>query len=473
MKILAFLILSALVAGAIGAELNTLKSFLNENPQEGGRHLAVLVAGSNSFWNYRHQSDVFHAYQILIANGMPEKNIVVLAYDDIASDSSNPFPGKVFNKPDPNGIGVDVYAGVKIDYKGDDVTPANFLSVLSGDITNIKGGNGRALDSNSNDNIFVFFSDHGAAGLIAFPNSELYANDLIKTLKSMSESNKFNKLVFYLEACESGSMFEKILPNNIKVYATTASNSDLSSWATYCSPDDKVNGKSIGSCLGDEYSVNWMEDSDEKSRKKEKESLDAQFKTVKSKTKDSPVQVFGDMTFVNDTIWDYEGNVSSKETSSLATRIINKFEKFAKKIYEKIFGKNKEKMENKIKNKEYKKYLEKAKLSVVNSREVKLKYLYEQAQMKNDLASYDAYENEVIHMRNADSIFKAFNEVYGITDKSVAEFNFDCLKEVVEGYKKYCQWGEYDLKYVKNMALACENNNEIELVKTLHLICKA
>jgi legumain len=45
----------------------------------------------------------------------------------------------------------------------------------------------------------------------------------------------------YLEACESGSMFQG-LPDNIKVYATTASNAVESSWATYCDGDDVVDG---------------------------------------------------------------------------------------------------------------------------------------------------------------------------------------------------------------------------------------
>lgn len=60
---------------------------------------AVLVAGSYTWFNYRHQADVFHAYQMIINKGFDPKNIIVLAYDDIATDSRNPFPGKVFNKP--------------------------------------------------------------------------------------------------------------------------------------------------------------------------------------------------------------------------------------------------------------------------------------------------------------------------------------------------------------------------------------
>jgi len=47
-------------------------------------HWAVLVAGSNGFWNYRHQADICHAYKTLRKNGVPESNIIVMSYDDIA-----------------------------------------------------------------------------------------------------------------------------------------------------------------------------------------------------------------------------------------------------------------------------------------------------------------------------------------------------------------------------------------------------
>lgn len=49
-------------------------------------NFAVLVAGSNGYYNYRHQADVCHAYQILHKNGIPDSNIVVMMYDDIAKN---------------------------------------------------------------------------------------------------------------------------------------------------------------------------------------------------------------------------------------------------------------------------------------------------------------------------------------------------------------------------------------------------
>jgi hypothetical protein len=60
-------------------------------------------------------------------------NIITFLYDDVANDRSNPFPGKLFNRPTQAGeAGVDVYAGCKKSYTGQDVTPANFLAVLTG-----------------------------------------------------------------------------------------------------------------------------------------------------------------------------------------------------------------------------------------------------------------------------------------------------------------------------------------------------
>jgi legumain len=76
-------------------------------------------------------------------------------------------------------------------------------------------------------------------------------------------------------------MFLK-LPKNTGIYALSAANPTESSWATYCSPNDVINGKSIGSCLGDEFSVNWMEDSE--AADVNSETLLDQWKAVSTRT---------------------------------------------------------------------------------------------------------------------------------------------------------------------------------------------
>lgn len=120
-----------------------------------------------------------------------------------------------------------------------------------------------------------------------------------------------------MEACESGSMFENLLKSDINTYATSAANATESSWGTYCHPDDKVDGKSIGACLGDLYSVNWMEDTDAqmKSGHMFTETLQEQYKLVKKETTLSHSLQWGDLSFTSEPIGDFQSTgdaVSSK-----------------------------------------------------------------------------------------------------------------------------------------------------------------
>lgn len=263
---------------------------------ETGKHWALIVAGSNGWYNYRHQADTCHAYQILHKNGIPDENIVVMMYDDIANDRSNPTPGIIINKPN----GDDVYKGVPKDYTKEDVTPDNFLNILKGNKQAMSGiGSGKVIDSGPNDHVFVYFTDHGATGLIAFPSDVLMAHDLIAALDEMYENKKFSKLVFYLEACESGSMFHKKLKNNIDIYATTAANPDESSYACYYD-------KKRQTYLGDVYSVKWMENSDAVDLTKE--TLMKQFQIVKEETNTSHVMQYGEMDYVNDDLDEFQGD---------------------------------------------------------------------------------------------------------------------------------------------------------------------
>jgi len=65
-----------------------------------------------------------------------------------------------------------------------------------------------------------------------------------------------------------------------------------------------VNGKAINSCLGDLYSINWMENSDEVGPK---ETLQQQFTLVKQKTTMSHVMQYGDLTWTSEPIGNYLG----------------------------------------------------------------------------------------------------------------------------------------------------------------------
>lgn len=93
------------------------------------------------------------------------------------------------------------------------------------------------------------------------------------------------------------------LPTNTKIYALSAANPSESSWGTYCSPQDVVQGKHINSCLGDLFSVNFLEDSEENNIFAE--TLEQQYQIIKQKTDKSHVLQWGDMSFKNDKVSEY------------------------------------------------------------------------------------------------------------------------------------------------------------------------
>lgn len=273
-----------------------------------GTKWAVLLAGSSGYWNYRHQADVCHAYQLLKRGGLKDENIVVFMYDDIAYNEENPRPGVIINSPH----GEDVYKGVPKDYVGDDVTVDNFFAVLLGNKTAIRGGSGKVVDSGPNDHIFIFYSDHGGPGVLGMPTSPyLYADDLINVLKKKHASGAYNSLVFYLESCESGSMFEGLLPEGLNIYATTASNAEESSWGTYCPGDNPSPPPEYETCLGDLYSVAWMEDSDTHNLRTE--TLKQQYQLVKDRTANensyygSHVMQYGDLELNHEHLYMFMG----------------------------------------------------------------------------------------------------------------------------------------------------------------------
>ena len=72
------------------------------------------------------------------------------------------------------------------------------LNVLEGDHSLQQKGK-KVVRSGPNDHIFLYFSDHGAPGLIAFPSDELYAKDLNRVLRRMAHQNKFSKMAIYIE----------------------------------------------------------------------------------------------------------------------------------------------------------------------------------------------------------------------------------------------------------------------------------
>jgi len=402
-----------------------------------GTNWAVLVAGSNGYENYRHQSDICHAFQILKHNGFPDDKIIVFMYDDIAKSSQNPKKGEIINKPG----GPNVYPGVLKDYTGSSCTAANFLAVLSGQKSKVKGGSGRVVESGPNDNIFVFYSDHGAVGLVAMPvGPYLYAKDLIATLNSMSKAKQFGQFVFYLEACESGSMFEGILSKNISIYTTTASNAYESSYACYYDATRNA-------YLGDLYSVNWMEDTD--ANDPHSENFETQYNTVKTKTNLSHVMQYGDLTFDNFKLFDFVG-----------------FTKSAPGVFAHPEANNN------------------AAIGAIDSRDMSLELLHRQIEnahgIKKEMLEVKLRE-ETTRRFKADRIFRSLDKYarssvskFSTELKMDDSFNWDCYKSTIEGVEEQCgKFTDYSLKYARNLAVMCASGVRADfIVEAASKICK-
>eukprot|EP00755_Sulcionema_specki_P015049 Sspe_Gene.943::Locus_319_Transcript_1_1_Confidence_1.000_Length_1245::g.943::m.943/K01369/LGMN; legumain len=120
-----------------------------------------------------------------------------------------------------------------------------------------------------------------------------------------------------MEACESGSMFDGF-PTDLNIYVTTAANAQESSWGTYCPPDDNINGKSLNTCLGDLYSVNWMENAD--ANNLQKETLEEQFEKVKKLTNKSHVMQYGAQGIASEPAANFEGRGGTGKNTTQAMK---------------------------------------------------------------------------------------------------------------------------------------------------------
>uniref|UniRef100_A0A0D9XPY1 Legumain prodomain domain-containing protein n=1 Tax=Leersia perrieri TaxID=77586 RepID=A0A0D9XPY1_9ORYZ len=337
-----------------------------------GTKWALLIAGSNGYDNYRHQADVCHAYQIMKKGGLKDQNIVVMMYDDIAYNPSNPRKG---------------------DYTGNNVNKKNFLAVLLGKKSALTGtGNGKVISSGPNDN------DKRAAG-------------------------GFKNLVIYVEACESGSIFQGLLPSNIGVYAMTASNATESSWATYCSTPGYT------TCLGDLFSVTWMEDAD---LRKHGETIGQQYAIVKKRTTASNVLVFGDLRIGSQPLNNYYLAAHTSETTTESAT---------------NFG-------------------------VINQRDAQLVYLWRNYEESGEGTGEkaEAWERLLREMERRSRVDRSVELVgdllLGVSGSSKLMIrrpagealvdDWDCLKSMVSTFEAHCgPLGQYGMKHLRAFANMC------------------
>ncbi|VVC37939.1 Hypothetical protein CINCED_3A023572 [Cinara cedri] len=279
-----------------------------------GKQWVVLVTGSSGWENYRHQADICHAYQIVKANGIPEENIITMMVDDIAYNKKNPIKGKIYNKP----YGHNVYKGVKIDYRANDVNSTNFLNIITGNKEAMQSvGSGKVVEGGPHDTIFVNFVTHGSTGFLSFPDSFLFADELNNAFNNMYTNGNFAKMLLYIEASYGGSLFDGILNERTNIMAVTASGPRENSYACY------YVGFPYYTFLGDDFSVTWMENSDSMYGDFSAADITVfeDYSVVREAIDDSNVMIYGDYHIGNEPLSSFIGY---QENDSQSTKAISK-----------------------------------------------------------------------------------------------------------------------------------------------------
>ena len=238
---------------------------------------------------YRHQSDVLHMYQILTKfSNIPKEKVILFLYDDLANCSLNPQKGIIINEPN----GTNLYEGLDLsrDYTRSEVTVDNFLKVLKGDQQLAASGK-KVLKSGFDENVLIYYSDHGNPGFLNFPDTILSASKLNDVLQKLSAMAKFNQMVIALESCYSGSIFDQnLLKPNLGIYAITATNARERSFSQFLQND---------TYLSDVFSQNWFYSWI--ACEKENLTLAEQYEIVRRQTNQSHVSEFGDFGMANTT----------------------------------------------------------------------------------------------------------------------------------------------------------------------------
>ena len=377
------------------------------------------------FFNYRHQSDVAHMYGVLIDHNFDPDHIITIMYGDIAYNSFNPFPGTIYNHPGNSQR--NYQDGLVVDYNSTyNLSPDLYTKILLGDTEGVTYLTGiehpKVLNTSNSDFIFLYYIDHGGDNFISMPNDEiLTGNQLVQTITRMYIEGKYGKMVFYLEACESGSMWHS-LPKDINVYALSSTLPDESSWGTYCPPDDDVvDGIHIGTCLGEVWSCAWLEQDDVADLSTL--TLQSQFDYAKMMTTTSTPLQFGNLSIGQQFVGDFISQLPALNRRLSLRSQNHRAEQWDSRENELLFWKNRALNAN---DKEaYQKYLELTERNLNVDRY--FRQLVQKVMKKDDL----------------------------LLDQYFEEKNWPCYQAVLDKYQSTYGFNEYSMKYGRTLANMC------------------
>ncbi|OQR94354.1 GPI-anchor transamidase [Achlya hypogyna] len=186
---------------------------------------AVIVDASRFWFNYRHITNALSLYHSVKRLGIPDSQIVLMLADQMPCNARNCYPGQMFNS---NNHAINLYGeDVEVDYRGDEVSVANFIKVLTGRHEPGTPAN-RRLDSDEKSNVFVFMTGHGGDGFLKFQDfEELSSHDIADSIQEMHVKGRYHELFFMVDTCQAGSLAKQLYSPNVVTIgsASTGQNS--------------------------------------------------------------------------------------------------------------------------------------------------------------------------------------------------------------------------------------------------------
>lgn len=129
----------------------------------------------------------------------------------------------------------DIKAVIGGQYSDDD----HILLIMEDDLARKSAHMPQVLESDADDNVFVFWSGHGGPGFLEFGDSYITRGSIDDCLDEMEKVGNYRQSIWFIEACYSGSV-AKAADNHNHIIAITAAGEDESSKGDEYNPKWKV-----------------------------------------------------------------------------------------------------------------------------------------------------------------------------------------------------------------------------------------
>lgn len=173
---------------------STTERFVPGGPRTGFK--AVIIGPSPGWNNYRHQSDALAVYDLLRKRGVPDEDIILMVYDDVAFTPENPVKGDIHNTVG----GANLREGATVDYTGSRITGGTLRNVLLGIKTY---DTPVVLESDTGTDLFVYIASHALPGRIVFGNrnESISSEDFTGIVRKMEQEGRYRQMIVVADTC--------------------------------------------------------------------------------------------------------------------------------------------------------------------------------------------------------------------------------------------------------------------------------